>query len=72
MQRVLKVIPGRNTQAARQFNYAPLCTLIPPLAPPPKERVAVVVGGVGAIREQGISTCRNICLNIAENFSVRS
>lgn len=46
VQRVLTVIPGRNTQAARQFNYAPLCPLIPT-----GKGVAVV--GVGAIRKRG-------------------
>lgn len=61
VQRVLTVIPGRNTQAARQFNYAPLCPLIPA-----GKGVAVV--GVGAIRKRGISACRNICCNIVENF----
>lgn len=64
VQWVLKVILGRNTQAARQFNYAPLCLLIPP-------REGVVGVGVGAIRKQGISACRNICCNMVEKFFVR-
>lgn len=62
VQRVLTVIPGRKTQAARQFNYAPLCPLIPP------REGEGGAAGEEAIRGPGISTC----CSTAENFTVRN
>lgn len=61
MQWVLTVIPGRNTQAARQFNYAPLCP------PNPRRERAAVVGVVWCGCDKEVAGISAPC-NIVQNF----
>lgn len=61
-QWVLKVILGRKYTSSKTVQLrAPM--------PPNPLREGVVAVGVVAIREQGISTCRNICCNKGKLFS---